>query len=44
MKQAIVILFSAWVCLTNLHSAPSEERSNAKFATANPSGGGSNFE
>jgi uncharacterized protein YfaS (alpha-2-macroglobulin family) len=30
MKQAIVILFSACIGLTNLHSAPSEERSNAK--------------
>jgi hypothetical protein len=40
MKRAIVILFSACIGLTNLHSAPSEERSNARFATANPSGGG----
>ena len=40
MKQAIVILFSACFGLMNLHSAPSEERSNAKFVTANPSGGG----
>src|SRR4030095_9365790 len=30
MRQAIVILFFACVGLTNLHSAPREERSNAK--------------
>jgi hypothetical protein len=30
MKRAIVILFSACVGLTNLHSAPSKESSNAK--------------
>ncbi|HZA38935.1 MAG TPA: MG2 domain-containing protein, partial [Candidatus Baltobacteraceae bacterium] len=40
MKHAIVILFSACIGLTTLHSAPDEETSNAKFATANPSGGG----
>src|SRR6266550_8460496 len=35
MKHAIVILFSACIGLTNLHSAPSEEKSNA-----NPDAGG----
>jgi len=30
MKQVIVILFSACIGLTNLHSAPSEAKSNAK--------------
>ncbi|TMP89785.1 MAG: hypothetical protein E6L08_14145, partial [Verrucomicrobia bacterium] len=40
MKRAIVILFSACIGLTNLHSAPSEERSSVKFAPPNPSGGG----
>jgi alpha-2-macroglobulin len=30
MKRAIVILFSACIALTNLHSAPTEEKSNAK--------------
>jgi uncharacterized protein YfaS (alpha-2-macroglobulin family) len=30
MKRAIIILFSACIGLTNLHSAPSDERSNAK--------------
>ncbi len=36
MKQAIAILFSACVGLANLHSAPDEERSNAKFAGIRP--------
>ena len=30
MKQALVILFSACIGLINLHSAPTEEKSNAK--------------
>ena len=30
MKLAIIVLFSACIGLTNLHSAPGEERSNAK--------------